>query len=51
MSRIEILFLSEDLIERWRIVGQEIGGRDISDHFPIWLKDSVLNWVLSRLEP
>lgn len=38
MSRLDIFFIFEKLIVNWKIVGQYVGNKDISDHFPIWLK-------------
>ncbi|XP_058767003.1 uncharacterized protein LOC131640642 [Vicia villosa] len=44
MSRIDIFLLSDSLIEDWKVVGQVIGGRDISDHAPIWIKNNKKDW-------
>lgn len=49
MSRIDRFLLSEGLITKWNINAQWIGDRDISDHCPIWLVSSNLNWVQSHL--
>lgn len=38
------LLLSEALIDKWKIVGQQVGDKDISNHAPIWLKASNANW-------
>ncbi|XP_058759649.1 uncharacterized protein LOC131632955 [Vicia villosa] len=44
MSRIDRFLLSKDFIEDWKLEGQIIGERDISDHASIWLKDNRKNW-------
>lgn len=43
-SRLDILLLSKTLIDNWKIVGQLVGEKDISDHSPIWLKSNEVNW-------
>lgn len=40
MSRLDRLLVSDNLIEVWKTVGQYVGNRGISNHFPIWLKAS-----------
>lgn len=40
MSRIDRLLLSDSLIVDWKVEWQIIGGRDISDHAPIWIKEN-----------
>ncbi|PNX71762.1 cysteine-rich receptor-like protein kinase, partial [Trifolium pratense] len=44
MSRLDRFLLSEGFIERGGISNQWIGDRDISDHCPVWLVCSKLNW-------
>jgi hypothetical protein len=44
MSRIDRFLLSEGFITSQGISGQWIGDRDISDHCPIWLIASNVNW-------
>ncbi|KAI5416727.1 hypothetical protein KIW84_041666 [Lathyrus oleraceus] len=44
MSILDRFLISENLILSWNIVGQIVGTRDISDHYPIWLKASSENW-------
>ncbi|GAU42970.1 hypothetical protein TSUD_188430 [Trifolium subterraneum] len=44
MSRLDRFLLSEGLIEKGGISNQWVGGRDISDHHPIWLECSNINW-------
>lgn len=44
MSRIDRFLIFESLLERWGVVGQVIGRRDIFDHFPIWLKINKEDW-------
>ncbi|XP_058784775.1 uncharacterized protein LOC131659625 [Vicia villosa] len=44
MSRIDRFLLSEDFIEDWKVEGQIIGERGISDHASIWLKVNRKNW-------
>lgn len=36
--------LSEALINKWKIVVQVTGNRDISYHKPVWIKASDLDW-------
>ncbi|XP_058759398.1 uncharacterized protein LOC131632678 [Vicia villosa] len=43
-SRIDRFLLSSVVINRWEVVGQLIGDRDISDHCPIWIKTNIANW-------
>ncbi|XP_045810036.1 uncharacterized protein LOC123904409 [Trifolium pratense] len=44
MSRIDHFLLSEGFIDKGGISGQWIGNHDISDHCPIWLLCSNLDW-------
>ncbi|XP_058759359.1 uncharacterized protein LOC131632631 [Vicia villosa] len=44
MSRIDRFLLSSNVVDRWKIIGQLIGDRDISDHCPIWLMKDNSNW-------
>ncbi|XP_058726320.1 uncharacterized protein LOC131597653 [Vicia villosa] len=44
MSRIDRFLLLDCLIEDWKVVGQYIGERDVSDHAPIWSKDNRKDW-------
>ncbi|MCH81419.1 LINE-1 reverse transcriptase like, partial [Trifolium medium] len=44
MSRLDRFLLSEGFIEKGGVTGQWIGDRDISDHCPIWLLCSKLDW-------
>ncbi|GAU33427.1 hypothetical protein TSUD_380630 [Trifolium subterraneum] len=44
MSRLDCFLLSEGFIEKGGISNQWIGDRDISDHCPIWLVCSNLDW-------
>ncbi|XP_058733128.1 uncharacterized protein LOC131604722 [Vicia villosa] len=44
MSRLDIFLLSESFVEDWKVVGQHIGERDVSDHAPIWLKENRKDW-------
>ncbi|XP_058732688.1 uncharacterized protein LOC131604250 [Vicia villosa] len=34
----------KDLIDEWKIGGQKVGDRDISDHAPIWLSVNDKDW-------
>ncbi|XP_058751026.1 uncharacterized protein LOC131624048 [Vicia villosa] len=43
-SRLDIFLLSEGIIQDWNIVAQVTGDRDISDHRPVWIKASNLDW-------
>jgi exonuclease III len=44
MSRLDRFLLSEGFISKGSITNQWVGDRDISDHCPIWLMSSNLNW-------
>jgi hypothetical protein len=44
MSRIDRFLLSDGFISTFGISGQWIGDRDISDHCPIWLLASTVDW-------
>ncbi|XP_058784155.1 uncharacterized protein LOC131658925 [Vicia villosa] len=44
MSRIDLFLLSSNIVNRWEVIGQFIGDRDISDHCPIWIMTDHLNW-------
>src|SRR3954470_11047993 len=44
MSRLDRFLLSETFVEDWKVDGQHIGERDVSDHAPIWLKDNRKDW-------
>ncbi|XP_058776653.1 uncharacterized protein LOC131650973 [Vicia villosa] len=43
-SRLDRFLISEGLISDWKIVAQCSGSRDISDHRPVWIKSSNLDW-------
>ncbi|XP_058741126.1 uncharacterized protein LOC131613476 [Vicia villosa] len=43
-SRIDRFLLSEDLISSWGVVGQRIGNRYISEHYPVWLMVDKEDW-------
>jgi exonuclease III len=44
MSRIDRFLLSDGFVTKYDITGQWIGDRDISDHCPVWLLSSSVNW-------
>lgn len=44
MSRLDRFLVTMGLIDRWNIMGQWIGDRDISDHCPIWILRSTKEW-------
>ncbi|XP_058775262.1 uncharacterized protein LOC131649520 [Vicia villosa] len=44
MSRLDRFLLSESLVDDWKVDGQFIGERDVSDHAPIWLKNNRKDW-------
>jgi exonuclease III len=44
MSRLDRFLLSESFIDKGGISNQWVGDRDISDHCPVWLICSKLNW-------
>ncbi|XP_058725587.1 uncharacterized protein LOC131596868 [Vicia villosa] len=44
ISRIDRFLVSDNLVNKWRIVGQLVGDRDISDHCPVWLLIDKAIW-------
>ncbi|CAK8533736.1 unnamed protein product [Lathyrus sativus] len=44
MSRIDRFLVDSAFINRWGMIGQSIGKRDISEHCPIWMKIEERNW-------
>ncbi|XP_058768748.1 uncharacterized protein LOC131642530 [Vicia villosa] len=44
MSRLDRFLLSSSFIDDWKIEGQTIGDRYVSDHAPIWIRDNKRNW-------
>ncbi|CAK8531364.1 unnamed protein product [Lathyrus sativus] len=44
MSRIDRFLVDASFINKWGMMGQSIGKRDISDHCQIWLKISPKSW-------
>jgi hypothetical protein len=44
MSRLDRFLVSEGFIEKGSLSYQWVGDRDISDHCPIWLMCSNINW-------
>ncbi|XP_058783019.1 uncharacterized protein LOC131657664 [Vicia villosa] len=44
MSRIDRFLVSNQVVNKWGVVGQIIGDRDISDHCPVWLVKDNVNW-------
>ncbi|XP_058776931.1 uncharacterized protein LOC131651277 [Vicia villosa] len=43
-SRINRILLSDGIIDKWKIVAQVTGNRDISDHRLVWIKACNKNW-------
>ncbi|XP_058774477.1 uncharacterized protein LOC131648765 [Vicia villosa] len=43
-SRLDRFLMSSNIINRWGVVGQEIGERDISDHCPVWIVADKSDW-------
>ncbi|XP_058740866.1 uncharacterized protein LOC131613193 [Vicia villosa] len=43
-SRIDRFLLSSTVVNRWDVIGQMIGDRNISDHCPIWIMLDNKNW-------
>ncbi|XP_058741852.1 uncharacterized protein LOC131614256 [Vicia villosa] len=43
-SRIHHFLVSNNIVNWWGVVGQQIGERDISDHFPIWIVVDKKDW-------
>ncbi|XP_058763377.1 uncharacterized protein LOC131636799 [Vicia villosa] len=44
LSRLDRFLLSNSFINDWKVEGQSIGERDVSDHAPIWIKDNKRDW-------
>ncbi|XP_058725766.1 uncharacterized protein LOC131597067 [Vicia villosa] len=44
MSRLDRFILLDKFIDDWKVEGQTIGERDVSDHAPIWIKINKRNW-------
>jgi hypothetical protein len=44
MSRLDRFLLSDSLIDNWKVSGQWVGDRDISDHCPVSFLCSLKNW-------
>lgn len=44
-SRLDRTLLSEDLINRWEVLAQKVGSRDLSDHKPVWTKSCKTEWA------
>jgi hypothetical protein len=43
-SRIDRFLLTEGVLREWKVAGQWVGDRDISDHCPVWVKCPMDNW-------
>ncbi|XP_058757340.1 uncharacterized protein LOC131630577 [Vicia villosa] len=43
-SRIDRILLSEGIIKLWNAVAQVTGKRDVSNHRPVWVKSSNVDW-------
>lgn len=43
-SKLDIFIVSEGIIDCWKITLKEIISIDISNHSPVWVKASDLNW-------
>lgn len=43
MSRLDRSLLDEGLILKWKVAGQIVGERDVSDYRPIWIHVNNLN--------
>lgn len=46
LSKSDKFLLSENLISIWKLTCERVGQRDLSYHFPIWLKSGCLDWGL-----
>lgn len=44
INRIDRFLLLDNMINRWGVVGQFIGDRDISDHCPVGLVKDNIDW-------
>ncbi|XP_058762801.1 uncharacterized protein LOC131636161 [Vicia villosa] len=44
LSRLDRFLLSNSFVDVWKVEGQSIGERDVSDHAPIWIKDNKRDW-------
>ncbi|XP_058784973.1 uncharacterized protein LOC131659865 [Vicia villosa] len=43
-SRIDRFLVADNIVNKWGVVGQMVGNRDVSDHCPIWLISNKVNW-------
>lgn len=43
-SRLDRFLISESWMNHWKVVVQEVGLKDISNHASIWIKNNYLNW-------
>ncbi|XP_058775615.1 uncharacterized protein LOC131649887 [Vicia villosa] len=43
-SRIDRFLVADNIVNKWGVVCQMVGDRDVSDHFPIWLISNKVNW-------
>ncbi|CAI8601773.1 unnamed protein product [Vicia faba] len=43
-SMLDRFLMSEGLIQKWNIAARTSGNRDISDHRPVWILSTNLNW-------
>lgn len=43
MRRIDQFLISEDLLDLWKIVCQELGIKDLSNHYSILIRGNVVN--------
>ncbi|XP_050909647.1 uncharacterized protein LOC127123473 [Lathyrus oleraceus] len=41
---LDRFLLSESFTGCWKIIGQTVGDKDISDHSPIWIKANDMDW-------
>ncbi|XP_058775034.1 uncharacterized protein LOC131649281 [Vicia villosa] len=44
MSRLDRFLISDCTVNKWGIVGQSIGERDVSDHCPVWIVKDNVDW-------
>ncbi|XP_058741846.1 uncharacterized protein LOC131614250 [Vicia villosa] len=44
MSRLDRFLISDSIINKWGVVGQSIGDRDVSNHCPVWIVKDNVDW-------
>lgn len=48
MTRLDRFLFLNNVVSNWKVVGQSVVQRDISNHCPVWLKAKNFNWEPNR---